>query len=197
MLLFAMQLVMNPGSQERPITYTTFERQMEDGNLAEVTVIDSREIRGRLLEPQVLPLESGANEEVEKFVTTLPFSDPELVERIATANPDTEIRGETSGVNWWGAVLTYLPFILLIGIWLFFLRQMQSGGNRAFSFGKSKAKLVNADRPQVTFADVAGCEEAKADLEEIIEFLKSPRRERGRPYWPRPWPARPACPSSR
>ena len=141
MLLFAMQLVMSPRSEERPITYTTFERQLEGGNLAEVTVIDSREVRGRLLQPQVLPLETGANEEVENFVTTLPFSDPDLIGRITEANPDAEIRGETSGMNWWSAILSYLPFILLIGIWLFFLRQMQSGGNRAFSFGKSKAKL--------------------------------------------------------
>jgi cell division protease FtsH len=176
MLLFAMQLLMNPTSQERPITYTTFESQLEAGNLAEVSVIDSREIRGRLFETQVLPLENGTSEEIEQFVTTLPFSDPQLIERITAANPETEIRGETSGVNWWGAILSYLPFVLLIGLWLFFIRQMQSGGNRAFSFGKSKAKLVNADRPQVTFADVAGCEEAKADLEEIIEFLKSPRK---------------------
>ncbi len=176
MLLFAMQLVMSPRSTDKPITYTTFERQLESGNLAEVTVVDGREVRGRLLEPQVLPLESGANEEVEHFITTLPFGDPLLIGRISEANPDTEIRGEASGVNWWGAILSYLPFILLIGIWLFFIRQMQSGGNRAFSFGKSKAKLVNADRPEVTFADVAGCEEAKADLEEIIDFLKSPAK---------------------
>ena len=100
---------------------------------------------------------------------------PDLIQRISEANPETEIRGETSGVNWWGAILSYLPFVLLIGLWLFFIRQMQSGGNRAFSFGKSKAKLVNADRPQVTFADVAGVEESKAELVEVVEFLKRPQ----------------------
>ncbi|RKZ16640.1 cell division protein FtsH [bacterium] len=176
MLLFAMQLLMSPRSDEHLITYTTFERQLEDGNLAEVTVVDGKALRGRLMTPMVLPLESGANEEVENFVTTLPFSDPELVGRISAANADTEIRGEASGTNWWGMLISYLPFVLLIGIWLFFLRQMQSGGNKAFSFGKSKAKLFNADHPDITFADVAGCDEAKAELEEVIDFLKSPRK---------------------
>ena len=92
------------------------------------------------------------------------------------ANPEVNIVGANSGPSVWGTILPLLPFVLIIAIWLFVLRQMQSGGNRAFSFGKSKAKLINADRPQVTFADVAGAEEAKVDLEEIIEFLKAPRK---------------------
>ena len=176
MLFFGFQLLLARPQTHQQISYTTFERQMDKGNLAEVTVIDGKEIEGRLATRQNLPLENGSTQDVEQFMTTLPFSDPDLLDRIREKNPDAEVVGQTSGVNWWGAILSYLPFILILGIWLFVLRQMQAGGNRAFSFGKSKAKLINADRPQVTFADVAGAEEAKVDLEEIIEFLKAPRK---------------------
>src|SRR5690554_5039631 len=69
-----------------------------------------------------------------------------------------------------------LPWILLIGIWFFFLRQMQAGGAKAFQFGKSKAKLLSADTPKVTFENVAGADEAKYELQEIIEFLKDPQK---------------------
>jgi cell division protease FtsH len=72
--------------------------------------------------------------------------------------------------------INLLPWIILIGLWLFFFRQVQSGGNRAFSFGKSKAKLLTGDTPKTTFADVAGADEAKVELEEIIEFLRDPQR---------------------
>jgi cell division protease FtsH len=72
--------------------------------------------------------------------------------------------------------INLLPWLILIGLWLFFFRQVQAGGNRAFSFGKSKAKLLTGDTPKVTFADVAGCDEAKVELEEIIEFLRDPQK---------------------
>ena len=175
LLFLGFQLLLYERAPQHEISFTTFDQQLEAGNLAEVTQ-NGRNITGKLVEPQVLPVAGGSNQDVSQFITVLLTEDPELPQRIKEKNPGVELKGEVTGVNWWGAILSYLPFILLIGIWLFFLRQMQSGGNRAFSFGKSKAKLVNADRPQVTFADVAGCEEAKVDLEEIIEFLKAPRK---------------------
>jgi cell division protease FtsH len=70
----------------------------------------------------------------------------------------------------------YMPFLLILLLWLFFLRQMQGGGNKAFSFGKSKAKMFNMDKPEITFEDVAGCDEAKYELQEIIDFLRSPQK---------------------
>jgi cell division protease FtsH len=74
------------------------------------------------------------------------------------------------------SLLTWGPMLLLVGVWVFFMRQMQSGGNKALSFGKSRAKLLTANSKKVTFRDVAGCEEAKQELQEIIEFLKDPQR---------------------
>ncbi|MXV99893.1 MAG: AAA family ATPase, partial [Holophagales bacterium] len=73
-------------------------------------------------------------------------------------------------------LMTWGPLLLIVGLWIFFMRQMQSGGNRALSFGKSKAKLLNASGKKVTFKDVAGVEEAKEELSEIVEFLKEPQK---------------------
>ena len=75
-----------------------------------------------------------------------------------------------------GQLIVYLPFFLVVGIFFFIFRQMQAGGAKAFSFGKSKAKLLTGDTPKVTFADVAGADEAKEELEEIIEFLRDPQK---------------------
>ena len=77
---------------------------------------------------------------------------------------------------WWPMLITWAPLLFIIGIWVFMLRQMQSGGNKALSFGKSRAKLLNNQQKRVTFKDVAGVEEAKEELQEIIEFLKEPQK---------------------
>ncbi len=175
LLFFGFQLLYLDNTKEYDLSYSTFLEEVDKGNIAEVTQ-NEREITGRLAQRELLTVENGSQQTVESFHVVLPVVDPELVNRIQENNPDAIIRGKISGMNWWGAVLTYLPFILIIAIWVFFLRQMQSGGNKAFSFGKSKARLINADRPSVTFLDVAGCEEAKQELEEIVEFLKSPRK---------------------
>ena len=76
----------------------------------------------------------------------------------------------------WAALLSWAPILFIVGIWIFMLRQMQSGGNKALSFGKSRAKLLNNQQKRVTFKDVAGVEEAKEELQEIIEFLKEPQK---------------------
>jgi len=175
LLFFGFQLIMMERPSQYKISYTTFMDQVDDGNVAEL-VQNERTVTGKLREREMMLVEGGSTQEVLAFEVVLPTEDAISPQEIAEKNPDVQIKGEITGIKWWGAILTWLPFMLLLGIWLFFLRQMQAGGNRAFSFGKSKAKLINADRPTVTFADVAGCEEAKVELEEIIEFLKSPRK---------------------
>ena len=176
MVFLGLQLLLRPSESNSEISYTTFMRQVEKGNIAEAVIVDNKAVEGRLGEIQTLPLVSGRTQDVEQFKTNLPIPDPELITKIQETNPDVNIVAEYSGESIWSTIIYLLPFLLILGIWLFVLRQMQSGGNRAFSFGKSKAKLINADRPQVTFADVAGADEAKVDLEEIIEFLKAPRK---------------------
>jgi cell division protease FtsH len=175
LLFFGIQLLILDRPTEYSISYTTFIKQVENGNVAEI-VQNQRMITGKLAAKEMLPVDDGSHQDVLSFKTVLPTEQALDIAMLMEKNPDIEIKGEVRGVNWWSALLSYLPFIILLGVWLFFLRQMQAGGNRAFSFGKSKARLINADRPQVTFADVAGCDEAKVELEEIIEFLKSPRK---------------------
>jgi cell division protease FtsH len=86
------------------------------------------------------------------------------------------VQEEGSSSLWWPALYYILPFLLIFGFWIFMLRQMQSGGNKALSFGKSRAKLLSNQQKRVTFKDVAGVEEAKEELQEIIEFLKEPQK---------------------
>jgi cell division protease FtsH len=86
------------------------------------------------------------------------------------------ITGAEARQNWWIIMIQALPWLLIIGFWIFMLRQMQAGGSKAFQFGKSKARLLTGDTPKVTFADVAGADEAKDELQEIVEFLKDPQK---------------------
>jgi cell division protease FtsH len=91
--------------------------------------------------------------------------------------PKAEVEEEGAGNSMlWGVLLSWAPILFIVGIWIFMLRQMQSGGNKALSFGKSRAKLLNNQQKRVTFKDVAGVEEAKEELQEIIEFLKEPQK---------------------
>jgi cell division protease FtsH len=99
-------------------------------------------------------------------------------EKTADGKAKVEKFEDDSGSSglWWPMLITWAPLLFIIGIWVFMLRQMQSGGNKALSFGKSRAKLLNNQQKRVTFKDVAGVEEAKEELQEIIEFLKEPQK---------------------
>jgi cell division protease FtsH len=158
------------------LNYSDFLQRVEQGKVKSVTIIEKK-ITGELkafapVETDVRGSEPGAI--TSKFQTYIPFEDPSLIETLHAAKVEINSRPQT--VNWVGQLVSWLPWVILIVLWLFFLRQIQSGGGRAFSFGKSKAKLLSGDRPKVTFNDVAGCDEAKNELEEIIEFLKAPRK---------------------
>ena len=114
----------------------------------------------------------------QKYITKLDASNATR-DQIYAAAKETDLKitleQASSGMGWL-VLLQALPFLLLIGFLIFTLRQMQSGGNKALSFGKSKAKLLNNQQKRVTFKDVAGVEESKEELEEIIEFLKDPQK---------------------
>jgi cell division protease FtsH len=112
---------------------------------------------------------------VGRFSSRLPMKDdPEEVKLLHEKG--VRIKAQPARPSIGGFLITWAPLLLLIGFWIFIFRQMQAGGAKAFSFGKSKAKLLTGDTPKVTFADVAGCDEAKIELQEIIEFLKDPQR---------------------
>src|SRR3546814_16597650 len=82
-----------------------------------------------------------------------------------------------SGITFWGLLINFLPVLLIIGFWFFMMRQMQQGGSKgAMSFGRSRAKLLNEDQTKITFADVAGCDEAKEEVSELVEFLRDPTK---------------------
>jgi cell division protease FtsH len=159
---------------EETITYSKFNEQVEAGNIKAITFME-KEVHGELGNPVSIPVEGRAIQ-VRHFTANLPAEDPDLVARIQERNPEAVISAEPEGTNWLGFVLTYLPIILILAFWLFFIRQMQSGGSTALKFGKSRAKLLLESNPKITFKDVAGADEAKEELQEIIEFLREPKK---------------------
>ena len=110
--------------------------------------------------------------------TTAPVRDRDLINDLIEHKVEIKQAPPDSGVSFWSLVLNFLPVILIIGFWLFMMRQMQGGGGGkgAMSFGRSRAKLLNEDQTKSTFADVAGCDEAKEEVFELVEFLRDPGR---------------------
>jgi cell division protease FtsH len=152
------------------IDYTTYSQQLDQGNIQRVTIEDGKTIDGDFRSR----IRVG-NHDASKFTVRLPVAnDSKEVDRLREKN--VVISAQDAKPSLGGYVMTFLPWILIIGIWIFLFRQMQAGGAKAFSFGKSKAKLLTGDTPKVTFADVAGADEAKEELQEIIEFLKDPQK---------------------
>jgi len=171
---FQMMYIDRRSIQE--ITYSAFVEQVENGNIGSLTKT-GLEVSGDFIERTPITLENGTVVQVERFKLVLLADREDFAEWIAQHNPNARLQGELQKINWFTHILTYyLPFLLILGLWIFFLRQMQGGGNKAFSFGKSKAKMFNMDNPDVTFEDVAGCDEAKFELQEIIDFLRSPKK---------------------
>ncbi|HEY3161754.1 MAG TPA: ATP-dependent zinc metalloprotease FtsH, partial [Vicinamibacterales bacterium] len=110
-----------------------------------------------------------------KFKTTIPANYPDLYKGLLEKGVSVQIK-DASGGTWMTWLGNGLPMIVLLGLWIFFMRQMQSGGNKALSFGKSRARMLSSQQKKVTFKDVAGADEAKEELQEIIEFLREPQR---------------------
>jgi len=165
-LFFIYHEFVSSQKNQLELEYSKFLDQVEADNVSEI-IIRGKEIIGKLNQSP-----SG----VLKFTTYSP-KDDDLVKILR--NHNVLIKVEDDAENFWlTAFISWLPFVLIIGIWIFFLRQMQGGGRQALSFGKSRAKLVANGKNKVTFADVAGVDEAKEELKEIIEFLKEPHRFR-------------------
>ncbi|HEY7221718.1 MAG TPA: ATP-dependent zinc metalloprotease FtsH [Candidatus Binatia bacterium] len=150
-----------PSGSEPDITFSDFMGAVERGDIREVV------IRGHTIQ--------GEYKNGKEFKTFEP-DDPDLVKSLRDSN--VKITAQPEGDSPWYMVLllNWVPTLLLVGVWIFFMRQLQAGSGKAMSFGKSRAKLLTENQHHVTFSDVAGVDEAKDDLQEIIAFLKEPKK---------------------
>jgi cell division protease FtsH len=164
------QFVERKRGPQQILSYSEFSHQLDAGNVAQVEVADGKLIKGEF--KFAVPREGGS---IKSFSVLLPIANSEaILKRLETSVPTITAREPRAGLTF--LLIQALPWIVIVGLWFFFLRQLQAGGNRAFSFGKSRAKLLSGDTPKLTFADVAGADEAKVELQEIIEFLKDPQK---------------------
>jgi len=144
------------------LRYDQYREQLDRGNIVEVTVQSGKMVSGTLRETIY-----DGKKTTTHFQTQLAAGDsPAEVDRLMAKN--VKITSKDASPSAFGFILPWVPIILIVGFYVFMFRQMQAGGNKAFSFGKSKAKLLSGDTPKVTFADVAGADEAKVELQEII-----------------------------
>ena len=171
--LLALTLYNTMSRQKNPtqeFSYTSFLSQLDAGNVSDVTVYDGKRLEGDFRTPVLQDSRSA-----KSFIVLLPFTNSEQLQtRLEASGVTIEAKESRGGFTTF--LLNVFPTLAIIALWIFLFRQLQSGGNRAFSFGKSKAKLLTGDTPKLTFADVAGADEAKVELQEIIEFLKDPQR---------------------
>jgi cell division protease FtsH len=159
------------GSDAAPeISYSQYDDQLQKNNVDKVTVQAGRMVTGDLKQKI-----NVKGRQVQKFRTLLPTENSsDEISRLREHG--VQIQAEDARPSLTTILISLFPYLLIFGIWFFLFRSMQAGGAKAFSFGKSKAKLLTGDTPKVTFDDVAGADEAKVELQEIIEFLKDPQK---------------------
>jgi cell division protease FtsH len=168
--LLLWRLLSGPPATDQAWSYSQFLDAVEQGRVSSVEMVGSEagyEIKGRLR------AEEGERQG-HGFATTAPRDD-DLIRALRSAKVEVQVRKARES-TYLVSLLSWLPMLIVVGIWIVLMRQMQTGGNKALSFGKSKARLSSAQGKKVTFKDVAGVDEAKEELQEIIEFLKDPQR---------------------
>lgn len=161
MFVLLFQIFKKETKQNGQITYSEFLNMVERGDINQVTIQGDRIY--------------GVTNQSQPFKTFAP-KDLELIKILRTKNIGISAKPEESSPWYMTLLVSWFPMLLLIGVWIFFIRQMQVGGGKALSFGKSRAKLVTEQKDKITFDDVAGIDEAKEDLHEIIEFLRDPKK---------------------
>ncbi|HEY4277548.1 MAG TPA: ATP-dependent metallopeptidase FtsH/Yme1/Tma family protein, partial [Conexibacter sp.] len=165
-LAFFAQRLINPGDSAPRYDYSTFQHDLADGNVKSATVKTKDNTVS-------ITLDQPANQKHD--VGFVPDNGNSLVTQLERARVPFDVEG-TKSSNWL-ALLTYvLPFLIFIGFWIFLMNQVQGGGSKVMSFGKSRAKRLSVDSPKITFRDVAGADEAVEELHEIKEFLENPKK---------------------
>ena len=162
LLLWQVVKTGNP-TKERDLTFTEFMNNVDQGNVSEVTIYGSSEVRGQF------------KKDNSHFKTIVPGNYFDLIKILRDKSVVITVKENSSG-SWVSILVNASPFLLLIGFWIFMMRQMQTGGNKALLFGKSRARLLSTQQKKITFKEVAGVDEAKEELQEIIEFLRDPQR---------------------
>jgi cell division protease FtsH len=164
-LVFLWQVVVKTtgGTQEKKISLTQLLNDADQGKISEVTV-DGAEVTGKY-----------RDDAKTVFETTIPGNYPDMYKTLRDHGVNITIKNQSPN-QWVNLLISIAPFALLLGLWFFLLRQMQSGGNKAMSFGKSRARLLSMQQKKITFKDVAGVDEAKEELKEIIEFLREAQK---------------------
>ena len=180
--ILVMQVFRSGDMSEVEIPYNEYQRLMNEDKIESAVVkkseINNYYFHGRLKSEENLTVVGGRTIKTKKFVVFLPEAgSPENIK--VWNEKGISFTFEEKDSAWWAALMTILPWIIIFGLWIFFMRRMQGAGGGTkgiFNFGKSRAKLFTENMPKVTFKDVAGCEEAKIELQEIIEFLKEPAK---------------------
>lgn len=160
-IILLWSLLQSPNIIKREVNFSQFLTEVEDNKVEEVTITGSQ-IKGKYTDGTT-------------FKSVLPPQFDDLVKVLREHNVAIGVK-DTSRSPWFSYIFTWFPILLLVLFWVFFMRQMQAGGNKALSFGKSRAKLFSGLQKKFTFKDVAGVEEAKDELQEIIGFLKDPQK---------------------
>ncbi|HXR98002.1 MAG TPA: ATP-dependent zinc metalloprotease FtsH [Terriglobales bacterium] len=162
-VLWQVVKVGGTAAKEQEISFSQFMNQAQDGNVTAVT-ITGNDVHGQVRTPKD-----------ETFHSVIPANYPDLYKILQDKGVAVNIK-EPSNTSWANLLIDGVPILLIIALWIFMMRQMQNGGNKALSFGKSRARLLSTQQKKVTFKDVAGVNEAKDELREIIEFLKEPQK---------------------
>ncbi|HEV2276147.1 MAG TPA: ATP-dependent zinc metalloprotease FtsH [Acidobacteriaceae bacterium] len=150
-------------SHDREVSFSQFMQDAQSGKVADVTVVNNNEVHGHYASDK------------EAFHTIVPANYPDMFKILQDNKVGITVK-DTQGSSWLPILLNFSPVIIIGALWFFMLRQMQSGGNKALSFGKSRARLLSMQQKKITFKDVAGVDEAKEELKEIIEFLREAQK---------------------